>query len=264
MRSNCLVILSNNKYVDLWDGLFSTYNNYPFLSDNFDIFITTDDFDLSVTPFIPDGVQILKYPNDVSWFFALKFVVKEYLLHKYHYCLFTFDDLCITELRADRISDVLKRDFKYYKLLSTHYNIYSKCYWSGDNISLENSNDSYIGSLVFTIFELEFIVGVFDLMPENLNPWQYELVVSNYLNDKGAFFCSRENLVNYQNLVVKGKYNPVAKHVVESILSRRLNLVRERMSVADIFKYYFKLYVWILFRFTIPYAFQRQLRVKNR
>ncbi|NQV78292.1 MAG: hypothetical protein HQ490_08065 [Lutibacter sp.] len=262
MHSNCLIILSNWKYADLWHILIENYDRYNFFNDNFDIFITTDSINGFEDLESSSSFKFIVYPSNLSWLEALKFTVDNLVLKKYRFTLFTFDDLFITEVKTEQIEDILSRNFFYYKLLDTHVNIYNKCECRNGELILTNVQDSYIGSLVFTIFRTEFIHKVLQKMPDNLNPWEYEYHASKYFRERLGFFCAQKSVISYQNLIIKGKLNPISRKNIETLIGRKVVLKRKVMNFCEVARYILKYYLWTAFRRVTPFSIQKYFRRK--
>lgn len=262
MNSNCLVILSNSKYQDLWESLILNYKNIFFLKENFDIYITTDNNPNCQLLHEKYKINFLIYPSNLSWFDSLRFVVNQYLFNHYKYALFTFDDLFIYKVSKDDIIGVLCREFNYYKLLNTHVNIYNYFDCNGGELNLRYCKDSYIGSLVFTIFNVDYFSDLISKMPKDLNPWEYELQVSHFINDKSNFFCAKKSLIKYHNLVIKGKLDPISKALLVIKLKKEININRNKMSFYLLFKHYVKIFIWVNIRFFFSFSFHRRLRFR--
>jgi len=262
MHSNCLVVLSNRKYSDLWRIIIENYKSYDFFRDNFDLFITTDSIDEFKDVCEQTDFRFLIYPTNISWLGGLKFIVAKYLVKKYRYVLFTFDDLFITKVEVQGIKGILEKKFNYYKLLNTHINIYNFSGCTSNELNLRKINDSYIGSLVFSIFQTDFFDKMISQMPDNLNPWEYEFNVCNYFTEKDDSYGVQCSLIHYQNLVIKGKVDPIAKRVIEFSLGNKLQLSREEMRFWDVVRYYTKYFLWHSFRAAVPFSVHKLFRQK--
>lgn len=262
MKSSCIVILSNSKYSDLWESILFNFQNITGLDKSFDIFISSDFHSDQACISSTYGIQFLLYPDNFSWSAAFKYVVTKYISGNYKYVLFTFEDLYIIKFNSKRVSKILNRNFDYYKLVKTHINLYNYFFCKKGEINLSRNNDSYIGSLVFTIFNVTFLEKSLCNISDDLNPWQYELLCSTLFIDRKNFFCSSQNLVIYKNLVIKGRIDPFAKMHVDKYLKRDSSLSRESMTLFMVVCYYLKIVAWRIFRFMIPFSIHRIVRFR--
>jgi hypothetical protein len=250
------VVLSNSKYIDVWDILCSSYNKNIGRAKNFDFFLTSDDFqNKNIIPFKP-----LLYPKNVSWGYALKFIFKNYLKH-YDYILFSFDDLIVTGFDFNRFEAIFKTtDLRYLKLNSDHINLSNLLKIDNGLVPLNESDDSYLGSLVFTVVNSSFFNNLIDNLPQDFSPWEYEKLASKYISDKSKSFSVFPQIVTYENLIIKSYVDIWSKFILMYFYNFSYISKRPNLSLCNFIKYRFKLISFNSLKFILSDKLFNKLR----
>ena len=134
-----------------------------------------------------------------------------------------------------------------------------------EKLHLVNDNDTYKGSLVFSILSnnlLNKIINISEI--RNYSPWEYEIYIHKYL--KGIkFYCVNKSIIKFSNVIIKGKIDRFALNKGE-----KNNLViykgnRPFFDKISLFRFKFKEIVFVLVKNIIPSSFFGYLRkYKNK
>ena len=271
MKKNkaCLIILSHSSYSDIWEITLKSYKKY-FNSIEVDLYITSDD---NISPeikqmVIEQGFSILYYPENISWSESLKKIINDDIIGNYNSVIFSFDDLVLLEnVNTDRLNDCFKMMDKidYLILNDGHHNLFTDISLIGSKASCFEipRKDSYIGSLVFSLWKTNFIYEIINLPElENLNPWQYEVKISKILvkYSQKSFFALKKPLVNFSNVIVKGKILKGEMDRVKNKNTISYNGSRLYMNSKDEFKFNNYRRVFKLARYLLPHSIFEKLR----
>ncbi|MEW7221866.1 hypothetical protein [Elizabethkingia anophelis] len=271
MKKNkaCLIILSHSSYSDIWEITLESYKKY-FNSIEVDLYITSDD---NISPeikqmVIEQGFSILYYPENISWSESLKKIINDDIIGNYNSVIFSFDDLVLLEkVNTDRLNDCFKMMDKidYLILNDGHHNLFTDISLIGSKASCFEipRKDSYIGSLVFSLWKTDFIYEIINLPElENLNPWQYEVKISKILvkYSQKSFFALKKPLVNFSNVIVKGKILKGEMDRVKNKNTISYNGSRLYMNSKDEFKFNNYRRVFKLARYLLPHSIFEKLR----
>ncbi|BBQ06470.1 hypothetical protein [Elizabethkingia anophelis] len=271
MKKNkaCLIILSHSSYSDIWEITLKSYKKY-FNSIEVDLYLTSDD---NISPeikqmVIEQGFSILYYPENISWSESLKKIINDDIIGNYNSVIFSFDDLVLLEkVNTDRLNDCFKMMDKidYLILNDGHHNLFTDISLIGSKASCFEipRKDSYIGSLVFSLWKTDFIYEIINLPElENLNPWQYEVKISKILvkYSQKSFFALKKPLVNFSNVIVKGKILKGEMDRVKNKNTISYNGSRLYMNSKDEFKFNNYRRVFKLARYLLPHSIFEKLR----
>lgn len=224
-KKGCVVILSHSSYQDIWEITLQSFKKY--FPKDVDTFITSDHHLTETTQnMVADlGMRILYYPNNISWSAAMRHVVNGSLKGQYDFVIFSFDDLALIE-KVDETSFYhamnAMDNMDYLILNKTHHNLFSAIRYgfSSSPYIPVSKNDSYVGSLVFSAWDTDFIHTLINQpIFDDINPWQYECLVSKMIHthERKGFFMMKTPLVTYANMIIKGKiYSPELKKAEKS------------------------------------------------
>ncbi|MEZ7497316.1 hypothetical protein QO200_01020 [Flavobacterium sp. Arc3] len=270
MNENCFIILSHSSYCDVWELTLKSYKNH-FKSENIDLYITSDD---NISPEVKNrvvnlGFKILYYPEDISWSESLRYVFNNYISINYSAVVFSFDDLVLlNEVHIVKFQECLSNmtGMDYLVLNSGHRNLFT-------DISLMfkakrpyfkiSKNDSYVGSLVFSMWNTAFFSKIINLSElDNLNPWQYEVEISKILDkhEKNGFYSVKKPLIEFANVIVKGKIlqqelNKVHKYNQKEYITNRLCMDFSEEMRFNIYRKFF-----MIMRYLLPHSIFKKLR----
>lgn len=194
----CIVVPSVDKYSDIWPLLFLSIRRH-FVGNIPQIYLIGNSLH-----FEDPLVTLLKVGDDVSWsdnlIVALPRIEAEYIL-------IWIDDLILTgSLDWNKIESRIDWFFQcngdYLRLNPTPVGI-------DRNVSFSKipAGDLYRSSTVFSIWRKAVLLSV---LRRGESPWEFELKGSSRTDRFENWFASRDKLVRYTNLVIKGKVDPRA------------------------------------------------------
>lgn len=250
MNNLTLVVLSCDKYSDLWD---------PFV-----FFFERNWKDCPFPKYIASNHKIANYPgfgsitigDDVSWSDNLKQIL---LSVETEYVFFILDDLFLSKKVDnqhiyDCISEFKKLNGNYLKLIPEPKPQNSINKYFGEI----NKGSLYRSTVVFAIWKKEVLS---QLLISGENPWEFEEFSSIRSDQFDGFFVTKQRIISCYHGVVKGKYiySTIQKIKKEgydiSNLNRSINN-RKSEYIFNLRKLRHK-----LFYFFIPYKLRR--KVKN-
>lgn len=258
-KKYAVVVLSHSSYSDLWSLLDASYSRF-FKSDDFEFFIATDFCESNIT----GRFKPLLYPKDISWGSALKAIVSQL---DYERVVFTFDDLILkTHVDVDYLIKYLDGSRAVYnKLICSHVRLYERAFKYLPDFDL-SPKDSYRGSLVFACVDKRFMNFLESVAIDGFSPWRYEREINKLLPDtyEPKFKGMRKNIFKFENLVIKGKINPLAYYLLKR-KGLEYGNDRQFMSVGNFLNYHVKLPIFTIVKYVLPYgvfAFFRKLKSK--
>lgn len=244
-----LVIFSHSSYTDVWPCLLESYEK-NFDTEVFDCFITSDNPD-DAAMLDHSSFKLIQYDDQLSWTDAFVQSIRDLPHEKF---LFSFDDLLIKKhVDKRRLRRALEFDcYDYLKVICSHVRLYDRVFRRGEYFDVK-SNDSYRGSLVFSIFSrglLDFVTAHPDL--HGLSAWQYERKINSVLNDDFRYGCVRHNIVRFENLIIKGRVNPVSRLKLRLLTGLVYKGARPDQSLVATVSYHSKLLVFTLIKYVMP------------
>jgi len=261
-KSFAFVIFSHSSYVDVWPILIESYRR-QFRSDLFDFYITSD---RAVDASLLNGsdFRLLNYAEDLAWSDAFFASVRQLDYEKF---VFSFDDLILTRKVIDHDLDrvLFQNNFDYLKIICSHVRLYNRFLQFGEYFEV-SKYDSYRGSLVFSILTQDLLNSI------SANPalvgrsaWEFERQVNRVLSSEFRYGAVRRNVLKFNNLVIKGRINPVAKLVLKYFHGLHYTGDRLSMTPVHLISYYLKLGVFTTVKYFVPSAWFAVLRkVKHR
>lgn len=266
-KKGCLIILSHSSYSDIWPLLLKSYSNY------FDNTIPLKKFLISDKTISEDEIKLFKdsefnhlhYPGNNEWGADLAYVIQHYIINKFNFILFSFDDLILTN-KIDctsltvAIEQLQSPQTKYIKLVNTYKPLYN---YSTRNISFFeiNKKDSYRGSLVFSVWKTNVIKKIISNPKfETYSAWEYERNINKIIGNLDGFQCIRKSIIKYSNVIIKGKIDPVALKISEKANDYKYKGNRKRMPLIIFIRYKIKTVFFKFFRFILPQGIFTYLR----
>lgn len=269
MKKTCLVILSHSSYSDIWDLTLKSYSQH-LSSSSIDLFITSDN-NLSpevINNVVSNGFNILYYPDSISWSDSLRYIINNFLVGKFDSVIFSFDDLVIIEkIDNNKLVECIEKGEQadYIILNDGHKNIYASLsgVFKKSSFFDLSLNDSYLGSLVFSLWNVKYVHEIINL-PEfdGLNPWQYEVIAYKTLvnNQKNRFIACKKPLINFSNLVIKGKILKTELTKIADYNNVFYEGSRERMNSFNEFKFIYYKRLFKLMRYILPHSIFKKIR----
>lgn len=264
----CIIILSHHSYCDIWEMTMASYQKY--IDWEIDRFITSDGpISSEIQQMVQRyGFKLLIYPDNVSWSSALKYIMEKNVEGHYDSVLFSFDDLVLTR-KVD--SAALEKCFKitdrcgYLAVDAGHRNLFSDL--SSANTQSKyfkiSKEDSYVGSLVFSIWNVNFFSKVInDPGLNELNPWQYEVAIPKVLEKYHniGFFATKKAIIYFSNIIVKGRILQSELRRAEAALSMKYRGRRPYMPTGEKLKFEVYRRIFKSLRYLLPHSIFRRLR----
>lgn len=194
-----LVIISCDKYSDLWEGYEKSVQKF-WPDCPFDIYITTN-----FKNYVSNRIRTIKVGEDKSWSQGLKKAL-DVIKDKYKYSLITLEDLFLIENVDNKsllqtLDKALSEEVKYLRL---HRNNYKKSK-KKDLYEPINSKDLYRLNCTYSLWDNIFLHS---LLEEDENAWQFEYNAPKRVEDENKIYMVNEPFFKYSNTVIKGKWVP--------------------------------------------------------
>ena len=195
METIPLVVLSCDKYSDLWDGFFHQLNqNFPYPKE---IYLVTNEKDYA-SPLFQD-LKIIKTGKDIDWSTSLAKAIDQ-IPHKIFFLI--LEDIFISEL-------VNETDYREVIEFAFRSNVQHLKYFASPkpNTSINPKIGRYDPGMPYSVT----VCGIWNrsylrsLIIPGESPWHFELNGSyraKYSAER--FYGLRENLFSYKNMVEKG------------------------------------------------------------
>ena len=236
MKKIAIVIFSCFKYRYLWEEVYYSWKRELKADfDKFDFFITTDNPNQSdYYHFLKDtSINFITYPNNIEWADSLIYSIEELRIKNYNRIITTFDDLFITNIDINLLRKIINKHdkFNYYKIINSHSNIYQRIL-SFKEYDI-NSQISYLGSMVMTLWNYEFLLEFLRLNIKTLsglNAWQYEKKVPKLLSNFTNLKYQNKQIISYKNILIKGKLDMFTLYFYELVKHHKLTLIRSQYS----------------------------------
>jgi hypothetical protein len=191
------LVLSCDKYSDLWDPYAYLFNKY-WTDCPFDKYFASNNI-----PFDKYGFQPVLIGEDTTWSQGLIRVLNK-LKEKYDYVLITLEDLfLIQNIETKKFSNTVKifmeNNGNYMRL----YNIKRATKPFNSCLSIIKKNSPYYQTCVYSLWNIKILEAILDV---NENAWEFEKKGAKRCYPYDGFFCSNENYFKFSNTVVKGKW----------------------------------------------------------
>jgi hypothetical protein len=234
------LVLSCDKYSDLWDPYYKLFNQ--FWGDcPFDKYFASNNL-----PFLYGGFESILIGNDQTWSKGLYDSVS-FLEDKYDYVLITLEDLFLID-KVDTLN-LLETIYSFmenkgnYLRLSVKRNPHTPF---NKYFGVLRKHTLYRQNCVYSLWNIKTLKEIIDI---NENAWEFEKkgVARSYIYD--GFYSSYINYFIISNSVVKGKWvrpelNKVKLLLPDIIISRKIFSWRENI-IMQIYEYVFS----VFFRF---------------
>lgn len=256
LKNTAVVILSCDKYKDLWDGFCCLFDKY--WSDcPYDRFFVTNKSIVTNSAF-----RTIQVGDNLSWSAGLREALKA-LSVNYDYVLLTLEDLYITEsVDTKKLVNVIEA----FKLLDGNYlRLYHKRKHQLSNkgpLSIIEKEDPYRINCVYSLWKVNTLLKLLD---DQENAWDFERkgVVRAY--EIGGFYVSNKSMFNVSNTVVKGMWVPSEYKKIKKLIPGYI-ASRPAMSFMQSCILLVQESIFNLFFFIIPFRYQRKVIafVRNR
>ncbi len=220
-----ILIPSCDKYSDLWQSVVQALQiRWP--ACPFRLFLISNYLDCDSA-----GVETVRVGRDEGWSANLLTALKR-IPHEY---IFLFlDDLFLRRNVMDEdvvqlIQDAVVGEWDYLRLNPTPPP--PRQISSSSPVGRVPSGDLYRASTVLSIWKKTVLV---DVLRPSESAWDLEIAGSSRTDKYAAWFACRKWNLPYDNLVIKGKINPLAQKRIESQLPR-LHTNRPTMRRYELF-----------------------------
>ncbi len=253
MRNDiAFVVLSCDKYSELWDSLSSTLlKNWP--ECPYDKYLVTNFLDYDSAYF-----KTLKVGIDVSWSSNI-LVALSCLKTTYKYVLVTLDDLFLdksvnTVTLSMIINLFLDLDGNYLSLIQIPKFTKKHNRYFGEI----EPGALYRPTCVFALWKLSILE---ELIIPSENAWEFERNASLRSNKFNKFYSVYKSIFIYKNIVVRGKILRKEGKYFKLTNCKQLNI----MSIKESFAFQLRHFIFKTVLLVIPWKLQRNLRsFKNR
>lgn len=271
VNNKCIVVLSHSSYSDIWELTINSFKTKIENSADYDYYITTNLINNEQKKLLSENnFSYLTYSENISWGESFKEIGNTLYQLNYDYILFSYDDLIILNIDSKKLLGIFNsmksNDLDYVQIKNGYrswFNI-SKLYFN-EKLHLVNDNDTYKGSLVFSIISKDLllrIINVDELI--SYSPWQYEISIHKFL--KGIqFYCVPKSIVEFSNVIIKGQIDKFAlKRALKNNLVK-YNGKRDFFDNRNLIKFKLKEIVFVVGKNLIPnYLFGLIRNFKNK
>ena len=270
----CLVVLSHSSYKDMWDLTLPSYNK--FFKCPIDLFITSD-----IDPTDDDKInlknnnfKLLKYPSELSWSSALRYITNKNIFNNYNYVLFTFDDIVLTKnVSNSAIETCLKfmneNQLNSLTMNNSHRTIGSilRGYFNGKIAFNISKNDVYRGSLVFSCWDCSYFEKLINNPKfDNLSPWEYENNIKLFLRNENKIMAVYNAIFYYANILIRGVVlSSELEKAIKSLKGTNIkySINRSKISGLRLLKYEIRKKTFALLRLLLPPKLFYSLHIIN-
>ncbi len=243
MSRTCILILSCDKYYELWDFVTFSYSKYwPECSMN--KFILTNYKKYNTNDFTS-----IEVGSDISWSSNLLIALK-ILQNDYDRVLLSFDDLLLK-------FEINNNDFVKFHDLFIQYNMdclkFIKHHGFNRSkfgeVSLIDQNVLYRTTCVFSLWKINVLEKILD---KKENAWEFEKNGTKRSGLFYRFYTVNRSFFLYDNVVIAGK---VHRKFVRDVNFSSFEYL-EMMSLPIYLKFLLKLIFFSIFVNTLPYRLQ--------
>jgi len=250
MNNIAILVLSCDKYADIWDPFFINFyekwsdNNYPvYLLSNNEVYGKY-------------GVKTICVGQDITWSANLKTALSKISEEN---ILTVFDDLFIINKINSKIIEEMMDVFQEREMNYLRLNPFPQP--TGEkykNVGVVRRGELYRSSAVFSIWRKEVLL---DILDEKENAWQFEIMGSTRTDKYDKWYSSLNITIPFLNLIVKGKYDPRA---YDALKKQGIVLPdsREIMTTKELYVNIIKEYRSYIFQKIIPWNIRREMRQK--
>ena len=250
-NSIALLIISCDKYHELWTPLIKTYDLYW---NNCDL----DKYLLSNNRiFENSSIQTIAVGEDVTWSSNL-IKALQILKKKYTHVFLSFDDLFlkskVDNLKFNLVTDsFLKIDGNCLKYIvgPKHTQYYNSFFGEISAGSL------YRPTCVFSLWKIEILLKILDVSE---NAWQFERNGSGRSDQYDSFYVIYKDIFFYRNVVIQGLINPSDASRFNLSNCQELRV----MNKFDFLKFKSRYFIFKLSTLLIPWKLQKSaFRIKQ-
>jgi hypothetical protein len=221
-----VLIMTYDGFSELWEPLLKTYKqiwkNIPehiYISNNR---IVLRDLECS----------FLNNEDEVSWSDSIIKSLNK-INTKYVFCV--FDDIfpkCNSkfDIVDEYIDRCIRSDWDYLRI---HNSPKNGVYYN-DGLNHLVGDLEYRTSLNFSIIKRDVLLSILD---EKEDAWEFERNSVERSLAYENFYVARDDIISYHNLVVKGKYNPLAKKNIEKQINYEFQINKiKKMNYCGVYK----------------------------
>ena len=248
MNTTAILILSCDKYADIWDAFFfDFYNKWP--NNKYPVYLLSN-----YKTYEKHGVKTICVGQDITWSANLKTALD---CIEEENILTIFDDLFMTDNMKPENVDEMIRLFCQKKMNYLRLNPLPPPTGKRDKkIGVVRKGELYRSSAVFSIWKKSVLL---DILDEKENAWEFEIIGSARTDKYDEWYSCLTTTIPYLNLIIKGKYDP---RVYDILKRKGIELPDSRaiMTTKELCIYIFKEYRSLLFQKIVPWSMRRKIR----
>lgn len=205
----CGLIISYDNYLHLAEMNFLSIKKYwPDL--NYDLYYLSNKRKFSKNYKLIENIPV---GTDFSWSLSLKKALIN-LSENYDYVLTFIDDLILTSKVNNNLFELILDSFINSK--GNHIKLHkpkpNKPY---NNFFGElTSKMPYRATTVFTIWKIDLLI---EILSDNENAWEFEKNAKDRIKNSDGVFSTYDALFEFENTVVKGKYQWVFSKIIKDL-----------------------------------------------
>jgi hypothetical protein len=246
-----LLILSCDKYYELWDPVFKSIDEF-WKDCKYDKFLLTNFKDYNYK-----NVNVIKVGEDISWSNNLAIALSE-IRKTYSHVLISLDDLFLNkkvdnQLLESVIESFILIDGNYLKLIEgpKHTRRFNDLFGEIEPGSI------YRPTCVFALWKISILE---ELLVLSENAWEFERKGAVRSNSYDKFFVIYKDIFIYRNSVVRGKIVRADAKKYGLLNTKELTV----MTVSDHFSFKMRYYFFKIAMTIIPWKLKKPaLKFKN-
>lgn len=254
MEKIALLVLSCDKYSDLWPSYFTLLNKY-WPDCPFKIYLQTNFYDFDSEA----NVTILKVGKDKSWSDGLIKSINQ--LQNYDYVLLMMEDMFLNkQVETDKLLEVIHKFIELNGSFITLINepIADKTF--NDYFGTISPGAMYRATATAALWKKQVLLDILDPLE---TAWQFEKIASKRTDIYTGFYSVKKSYFNFFHGVVKGKWTLEAvsefKRLGMEVDLNQRNIFSPRSNFGfRIYKFFRKVIINI-----IPFRYRRLLLRKN-
>jgi hypothetical protein len=223
-----LLVLSCDKYSDLWDGFFECFwENFP--SENFNVYLGSN-----TKKYNDYRVTTLFSGKDIDWSTCYRTILEQIPEQKIFVIL---EDLyIITKISSSSMDFLIK--------FIEDYDANFIRYWANPGSTDLSSNNFLISEIEKGAPYRSTVCGFWDkncllnTLINGENPWNFEIFGSYRTSYLTGFYSLQSPLANYKNMVQKGRWIPSSvKWAVENNISINIQSRKKIGNYGSVFNF---------------------------
>lgn len=250
MNSVAILVLSCDKYADIWDPFFTNF--YKKWADiKYPVYLLSNN-----RVYGKYGVKTICIGQDITWSANLKMALSQIGEEN---ILTIFDDLFIINKIDSKNMDEMMQLFQEREMNYLRLNPFppptGKKY---KKVGVVRKGELYRSSAVFSVWKKAVLL---DILDERENAWQFEIMGATRTDKYDKWYSSLNTTITFLNLIVKGKYDPRA---YDALKKQGIELPDSRsiMTKREFYVYAIKEYRSYIFQKIIPWNIRRAIRQK--